>query len=134
MIGGRRFPVRTAGLVVAAAATGLLLASGVVPLPCPFRLATGLDCPFCGGSRMLGALLTGDLPAALGFNAVALLLVLPVVCAVLVAMARYERGRARGWWPAGRSGRVLGFALLAAVVAWGVVRNLPFGPFPALRA
>lgn len=131
--GPPRLPVRTLGLVAAAAATGLVLASGAFPLPCPIRFVTGLDCPFCGGSRMLAALMAGDVPAALGYNAVALLL-LPVVCAVLVAAARQELGRARGWWPGGRSGRALGFALLAVVLAWGVVRNLPFGPFPALRA
>lgn len=134
MTGSQRMPVRTAALVAAAAVTGSLLASGAVPLPCPVQLVTGLDCPFCGGSRMLAALTAGEVPAALGFNAFALLVVVPVVCAVLVAMARQELGRARSWWPSGRSGRVLGFVLLVAVIGWGVLRNLPFGPFPALRA
>ena len=41
-------------------------------MPCPFRLLTGWNCPLCGGTRMGGALLHGDLAAAWSFNPVAL--------------------------------------------------------------
>lgn len=37
-------------------------------VPCPFLLATGWLCPFCGGSRMGAALLSGDLGAAWAWN------------------------------------------------------------------
>lgn len=56
------------GLSALYAATGLGVA-------CPFRLATGWDCPLCGGTRMGGALLRGDLSAAFDFNPLALVLV-----------------------------------------------------------
>lgn len=39
-------------------------------LPCPFRMATGWDCPLCGGTRLGGALLRGDVAAAFAFNPV----------------------------------------------------------------
>ena len=50
-------------------------------LPCPFRALTGWDCPLCGGTRMGDALLHGDVPAAFGFNPLALvgLLILGVL-------------------------------------------------------
>lgn len=37
-------------------------------LLCPFRRLTGWDCPFCGGQRMLYALLHGDVMGAFGYN------------------------------------------------------------------
>lgn len=39
-----------------------------VGLPCPFRMATGWDCPLCGGTRLGSALLHGDLVAAFSYN------------------------------------------------------------------
>jgi hypothetical protein len=68
---------RAAGYVGAFFAGGLglsaLYATTGLGLPCPFRLLTGWDCPLCGGTRMGDALLHGDVPAAFGFNPLALL-------------------------------------------------------------
>jgi hypothetical protein len=129
----RRIP-RTTRLVAGTGAFGVGLGTGLLPVPCPFRLLTGLDCPFCGGSRVAGALLRGDVVGALDLNAFAVLVVLPLTAVVLIGMARQELGHARSYWPSGRLGGLLGYALLVAVVTWGVVRNLPFEPFTALRA
>jgi hypothetical protein len=67
---------RAAGYVGVFFAGGLALsalyATSGLGLPCPFRLLTGWDCPLCGGTRMGDALLHGDVPAAFGFNALAL--------------------------------------------------------------
>ncbi len=125
---------RTSRLIVGVGALGLLLGTGLVPVPCPFLLLTGLDCPFCGGSRMIGALLVGDVARALDHNAFALLVILPLVAVVLVAMARRELGLALRHRPAGRRGRVLGSVLVTMTVTWWVVRNLPWEPFTLLRA
>ena len=55
-----------------------------VGLPCPFRMATGWDCPLCGGTRLGTALLHGDLVAAFGYNPVVLVgLVVLTVLGVL---------------------------------------------------
>ena len=67
---------RAAGYVGVFFAGGLALsalyATTGLGLPCPFRLLTGWDCPLCGGTRMGEALLHGDVPAAFGFNPLAL--------------------------------------------------------------
>ncbi|WP_432557441.1 DUF2752 domain-containing protein [Granulicoccus sp. GXG6511] len=42
--------------------------------PCPFLAVTGWLCPLCGGSRMGGALLRGDVAAAWGWNPYVLVL------------------------------------------------------------
>lgn len=123
----------TATTVAVSAAVAALLASGAVPVQCPFKAVFGVDCPGCGGSRMIGALLRGDPAAALGFNAFALLVGVPLGVGVLVAGARLELGAARRIWPAGRRGALAAVALGVAVVAWTVLRNLPFPPFTALR-
>ena len=75
---GRQFRApRAAGYVGAFFAGGLALsalyATTGLALPCPFRALTGWDCPLCGGTRMGGALLHGDIQAAFGFNPLALI-------------------------------------------------------------
>jgi hypothetical protein len=99
-------------------------------MPCPFRLLTGWNCPLCGGTRMGGALLHGDLAAAWSFNPVALggLLVLGTL-GVLWAL------EAAGG-PAVRLPRRLGLRLgrvsatqwlvigVGLAVVWTVLRNL----------
>ncbi len=37
-------------------------------LPCPFHVVTGLDCPLCGGQRMLVALWHGQWTEAFWLN------------------------------------------------------------------
>jgi hypothetical protein len=68
---------RAAGYVGALFAGGLALsalyATTGFGLLCPFRALTGWDCPLCGGTRMGGALLHGDVVAAFGYNPLALL-------------------------------------------------------------
>jgi len=52
-------------------------------LPCPFRLVTGLYCPFCGGLRMVHDLAHGQVIQALHDDALALPLLLFAVAAWL---------------------------------------------------
>ncbi|MBA8825461.1 hypothetical protein FHX42_002812 [Saccharopolyspora lacisalsi] len=124
----------TASSVAVLGVLGLVLGAGLLSVPCLFRFATGLDGPFCGGSRMIGAVLHGDLLSALDFNAFALLVFPPFVLAMLVSGARRELGVAARVWPSGFFGKLLGCGLAVVVLTWTVLRNLPFEPFTALRA
>ena len=116
--------------VAAGAATavgGLVLrdptVAGHYPI-CPFLAVTGLYCPGCGALRGLRALAGGDPLAMVGYNG------LLVVAVVLLAWAWLAwTGRSTGWWrlrPLPRSAR-FDWAFLGLVVAFGLVRNLPFG-------
>lgn len=79
---------------------------------------------------MLYELLHGDLAAAAKFNALALTaLVLAVPLYSLWAYGRM-RGRRIVSWPDYRWTTPVA---VAAISAWFVMRNLPFGPFTALR-
>ncbi|WP_232000677.1 DUF2752 domain-containing protein [Mycobacterium kyorinense] len=101
------------------------------PLPvCPTKLLLGIDCPGCGTLRMVYALLHGDLLAAARFNALAL--AATVLLGRAYAAWTYGRVTGRRVWSWQRY-RWAASATLVLVSVWFVVRNLPFGPFPALR-
>ena len=88
---------------------------------CEFHRLTGLNCPGCGGTRALYALLHGDLPTALRDNALA-----------VVGLA--GTGLRAGWFALNRlRGRHNGdffpaywlLPLLIVLAVFGVLRNLP---------
>lgn len=105
---------------LALVATHVPRPGGIFP-PCPFRAATGLKCPGCGSLRALHALGQGDLAAAWGYNA-AMVLGLPVLGWFLANLLALS-ARGRGLW-APRLSRRATLAVGAALVAWGVARNL----------
>ncbi|HEY0499891.1 MAG TPA: DUF2752 domain-containing protein [Kutzneria sp.] len=113
----------TPAVVAVTAAVGALLGAGIVSIPCWFHAMTGADCPFCGGSRALGALLHGDVLGALRFNAFAVLVLLPAAVAGLVLLGRTELGLRIPSWPVRRSALVV---LAIAAVAWWLVRDVAF--------
>lgn len=87
---------------------------------CPFNWLTGLDCPACGSTRMVHALLHGDVVAAWNFNAVMLVVGLPLFAWLWLRWANAARhGRKSEPVPKKLQGAVLGTALV-----WMVVRNL----------
>lgn len=92
-------------------------------IPCVFHTVTGLLCPGCGVTRMCLALLRLDLAEAWEANTV-LLLMLPVLTVLGIRMAvRYIRvGSTVGpkWEDA------VIWVMIALLIIWGVVRNLPF--------
>lgn len=79
---------------------------------------------------MLYSVLHGNLLAAARFNALALAALVLLVWAYLAWV--YGRVAGRQIWSWQRH-RWAAPVTLVLVVAWSVVRNLPFGPFPALR-
>jgi uncharacterized protein DUF2752 len=87
---------------------------------CPFNWLTGLDCPACGSTRMVYALLHGDLVAAWHFNAVMLVAGLPMLAWLWFRWFRADR-KGRPTPPV--SPRV-GQSVLVVGLVWAVVRNL----------
>jgi hypothetical protein len=92
---------------------------------CPVRLATGWDCPGCGSLRAVHALTEGELGTALSSNVVTVAL-LPLAVVLWVAWTR-RAWRGGGAPVLGSSRRQLlaGVAVATALLAFGLVRNLP---------
>lgn len=130
----RRGPAWLAPLLVGAAAlVGCVVLALVDPETrsrfspaCPFRAVTGLDCPGCGATRAVHALVQGDVTRALDHNVLTVTVLLPLV--------------AWGWWRwvavsvgwrtrgAAAPSVALAWTLAALVGAFWVVRNVPVGP------
>ncbi|MFH8898614.1 DUF2752 domain-containing protein [Streptomyces coeruleorubidus] len=107
-------------LLLAAVALATALADPAQPGPfpaCPFRAVTGFDCPGCGSLRALHELTRGHVVAAADYNAL-LLAFLPVGAGVwLRVVTSVSRPRVLPvWW---------GRAVLAVILLWAVIRNLP---------
>jgi hypothetical protein len=98
-------------------------ASSTFPL-CPTKLMTGLDCPACGGLRLVHDAGHGDLSAMLHDNL--LLLVLSPLLVLL--LWRYARRTWRGESTRLQVPRWMVWAIAGVAIAWMVVRNLPGWP------
>lgn len=92
---------------------------------CPFLQLTGAYCPGCGGLRSAHAVAHGDLSGAFGANALAVVGYALFAVIWTVWAVRAARGRAVSL----ALGRVQLWIVGGVVLAFTVVRNLPFGGF-----
>src|SRR4051812_9234077 len=115
-----------AGVVLGGCALSALIDPAGGPPLCPFRAATGRDCPLCGATRAAHHLLRGDVIGALGLNAMFVLLA-PVLLVGTFVLLRQAFGGppASLRWVTRR--RVV--AVLTALLVFAVVRNLGVAPF-----
>ncbi|MGW5421409.1 DUF2752 domain-containing protein [Streptomyces sp. NPDC003943] len=90
---------------------------------CPLLRFTGIYCPGCGGLRSAHAFVHGDLGAALGYNALAVVGYGVFAVVMSLWLIRAIRGIpmrlaiSPAWW----------WAIGAVLGAFTLVRNLPFG-------
>jgi hypothetical protein len=93
---------------------------------CPFYTATGLYCPGCGSQRALHSLMQGDVVRATEFN---LLMVLAVPAllghAAIVVLNRFRTPRMQSYFEMPRVSQ----AIVVLVIAYWILRNLPWMPF-----
>jgi hypothetical protein len=102
--------------------------SGVFP-PCPLRYLTGWYCPGCGSLRAIHQLLLGNLRAAWAMNPLTVVL-LPFLSYGLASHALNAiRGQAL---PGLLLPAVWIRALGAAIILFGIARNVPLHPFDLL--
>ncbi len=84
---------------------------------CPFHALTRLQCPSCGNTRALHALLHGRLTDALAYNAMA-----PVLVGLFIAIAWLSLVRRMSL--DSRLLRILVMAYLFVYIGWWIIRNL----------
>ncbi|HYM62366.1 MAG TPA: DUF2752 domain-containing protein [Thermoanaerobaculia bacterium] len=92
--------------------------TSLVP-PCVFHAITGLQCPGCGTTRAMHALLHGDVLRALWFNPL-LLMYLPILAAGAIAELR---GRTLALRPA------VAWSVVFTILSFWVVRNMAWYPY-----
>jgi hypothetical protein len=118
---------------IVAAAVGLVffrpLFDTLAPT-CFFRQWTGLLCPGCGVTRAMRALASGSLLAAIDYNPLAVV-ALPFVMYEMVVQTSRAFGGPR--MRSAFDGVRVPIIAAAVVIAYFVVRNLPFWPFVVLR-
>ncbi|NLT12039.1 MAG: DUF2752 domain-containing protein [Clostridiaceae bacterium] len=97
-------------------------------LPCLFHLITGLYCPGCGTGRMFFAILRLDFSSAFRANPYVFILI-PIFSIYYIAEIRaYLKGQSR---KASRSEYISLFFILAGLIIFGVLRNIPYFSFLA---
>ena len=96
---------------------------------CPFRALTGFHCPGCGTLRGLHQLLHGHLMEAFSFNPL-MVLFLPFLGYALVSNAVFSAGGRS--LPGFRLPATGIWLLLAAIILFWILRNVPAYPFSAL--
>jgi hypothetical protein len=104
------------------------VASRILP-PCPFLAVTGCYCPGCGAARGIHSLLRGDLVPALSFNPL-LMISLPVLGYFYVSFLLENLTGRR--LPMPYRFRAWSWLVPAVIIAYWVVRNLPWAPFTYL--
>ncbi|MBS1615478.1 MAG: DUF2752 domain-containing protein [Bacteroidetes bacterium] len=113
------------GVVLAFVALGLGLTRALLP-PCPFHQLTGFDCPGCGSTRAITALLHGHFLQALDFN----LLSIPALVMLAIGYAQQFVPALQALWLRLNKPKTV----LIVVLAFWVLRNLPLPPFLWLSA
>lgn len=130
----RKFRIALALCAGAAAAVGVLYLYHhdpySYPLPCLFYLLTGLYCPGCGAGRACYSILHLRFADAFCYN--------PLMTVLLPLIGIYIVVRGLDWVITGRnhvdskiSVRLL-VVILAVVLVYGAVRNIPVFPFTLL--
>jgi hypothetical protein len=85
---------------------------------CMFHQLTGLYCPGCGATRALSAMLHGDVKASLHNN----LLLFPLLALIVYLIVKPQASLKRPFM----------IAVLAVILAFTVLRNIPVAPFTCL--
>lgn len=85
---------------------------------CMFHQLTGLYCPGCGATRALSAMLRGDIRSSMHNN----LLLFPLLALIAVLIVKPEISLKRP----------VAVAIVAVVLLFTILRNIPFAPFTYL--
>lgn len=96
-------------------------------LQCPFHYLTGLYCPGCGSQRAFSALLKGDIAGASGKNVLMVASLPLIACSAFVftwnAFSKTKIQQRLFYSP------LFVRIVLALVLLFGVLRNIPVEPF-----
>lgn len=102
---------------------------------CGFFTVTGLHCPGCGGFRAWHELLNGRVQSALHYNVLAVTLVPAMMAWVTmqqIGLSSWRRESTSDAKPSRRLRAIVLWSIVFIVVAFGILRNLPYPPYNKL--
>ena len=94
---------------------------------CQFHQFTGWHCPGCGSTRALHSFLNGQIHQALAYNSLAFVVIPTLAVAFVQSVLAWNRRELVN--PEAPRRRFWKQCLVILVVAFGVLRNLPWEPF-----
>lgn len=97
---------------------------------CQLHSLTGLHCPGCGTTRALHALFNGRVAQALAYNPLAFIVPPLLAWSFMKSVGNWYRQTP--WCRTRNGSRYLHWVLLAALLTYAVLRNLPIHPFNLL--
>lgn len=99
---------------------------------CPFHKYLHLDCPGCGSQRAVHALLHGNVLIALDYNALLVLSLPLLLIHLLYRVVGFLKKKDLKWdiWHKPATPRIV----LAIVLIFWIVRNIPVAPFTYLAS
>lgn len=122
------------GVLILAGAAYLLRQNGPNGLPwlpvCMFHQLTGLHCPGCGMTRAAHAALHGNVGEAFRYNPVGMVLLPLAALGVGIQLIGWARGRPLPFrLHVGAKG---GWSIVALLIVFWILRNIPQWPFTLL--
>ena len=118
--------LKKAGQAFLFALTCFLSLSFHIPIPCVFKLFTGLNCPSCGVTRMGIAMMHGDLPVAFRYNQLLFVLTPFFALYILFFIIRYIK---TGNSKLSKTENIIFIIIIIMLIVYGIIRNLPFYPY-----
>lgn len=91
---------------------------------CIFHSLTGYHCPGCGTQRAFHAIIHGNIVSALSYNLLFVLLLPVIIYFLLYFIINNKRSKAPFIYK-----KYFAYFILSIVLAFWVLRNLPFYPF-----
>ncbi|MBQ7191475.1 MAG: DUF2752 domain-containing protein [Paludibacteraceae bacterium] len=95
-----------------------------LPLVCPFRWATGIPCPGCGGTRVLVLLLQGHLLDALMLNPLSVAVIIFAIVAPLWLFIDCHKGTQTLYNLFHRKWNKLTIIIIALIIAMNWIWNI----------
>ena len=108
------------------ALTCFLSISFHIPIPCVFKLFTGLNCPSCVVKRMGIAMMHGDLPVDFRYNQLLFVLTPFFAIYILFFIIRYIK---TGNSKLSKTENIIFIIIIIMLIVYGIIRNLPFYPY-----
>lgn len=110
----------TAGIALAGLLAAWLFTKGM-RVNCIFNSVTGLNCPGCGNTRAMLALLRLDFGQMLSYNLLFPLELAYILWVYIHSCRSYIR---TGRFSYGKGTKILDISVLAAILLWGILRNI----------